>query len=35
MKELPSTVKVTAQRIGKQIHYAAIDARPKDSASKQ
>lgn len=35
MKELPSTVKVTAQRVGKQIHYAAIDARPKDSASKQ
>lgn len=35
MIELPAIVKTTAQQTGKTIEYTAIDARPKDSASKQ
>ncbi|MFH5877278.1 hypothetical protein [Arthrobacter sp. NA-172] len=35
MKELPGLVKSTAQKVGKTIEYAAVDGRPKDSASKQ
>ncbi|SDU77008.1 hypothetical protein [Jiangella alkaliphila] len=35
MKELPAMVRQCAQATGKNIRYAAIDARPKKSASKQ
>jgi hypothetical protein len=35
MNELPAIVRTTAANTGKQLQYAAIDARPKDSASKQ
>lgn len=35
MNELPAMVKVVSQLSGKNIEYAAVDGRPKDSASKQ
>jgi hypothetical protein len=35
MNELPGMVSVCAQASGKSIRYASIDARPKESASKQ